>query len=91
VAPQVVSDDLTIIKGIGPAIQEKLRALGIATFGDLAEGGPEGVAAPGLVMMAAGTLDDTNWVKPRTQIYCASAQPWSSSAAKTKNFDRMPS
>ena len=36
VGQQVVSDDLTVIKGIGPAIQEKLRALGIATFSDLA-------------------------------------------------------
>jgi predicted flap endonuclease-1-like 5' DNA nuclease len=41
VAPQVVSDDLTVIKGIGPAIQEKLRALGIATFSDLARADPK--------------------------------------------------
>jgi predicted flap endonuclease-1-like 5' DNA nuclease len=34
VGEQVVSDDLTVIKGIGPAIQEKLRVLGIATFSD---------------------------------------------------------
>lgn len=41
VAPQVVFDDLTVIKGIGPAIQEKLRALGIATFSDLARADPK--------------------------------------------------
>ena len=40
-AQQVVSDDLTVIKGIGPAIQEKLRALGIATFSDLARADPK--------------------------------------------------
>jgi predicted flap endonuclease-1-like 5' DNA nuclease len=28
VVQQEVSDDLTVIRGIGPAIQEKLRALG---------------------------------------------------------------
>ena len=31
-----VPDDLTVIKGIGPAVQNKLRALGITTFADLA-------------------------------------------------------
>jgi predicted flap endonuclease-1-like 5' DNA nuclease len=41
VGQQVVSDDLTAIKGIGPAIQEKLRALGIATFSDLARADPK--------------------------------------------------
>ena len=41
VGRQVVSDDLTVIKGIGPAIQEKLRALGIATFSDLARADPK--------------------------------------------------
>jgi Pathogenicity locus len=41
VAQQAVSDDLTAIKGIGPAIQEKLRALGIATFSDLARADPK--------------------------------------------------
>lgn len=34
-------DDLTVIKGIGPAVQEKLRGLGIATFGDLAAADPD--------------------------------------------------
>jgi large subunit ribosomal protein L21 len=41
VAQQEVSDDLTAIKGIGPAVQEKLRALGIATFSDLARADPK--------------------------------------------------
>jgi predicted flap endonuclease-1-like 5' DNA nuclease len=42
VAQQAVSDDdLTVIKGIGPATQEKLRALGIATFSDLARADPK--------------------------------------------------
>jgi predicted flap endonuclease-1-like 5' DNA nuclease len=29
-------DDLTVIKGIGPVVQQKLQALGIRTFADLA-------------------------------------------------------
>lgn len=35
-APERVADDLTVIKGIGPAVQKKLRGLDILTFGDLA-------------------------------------------------------
>jgi predicted flap endonuclease-1-like 5' DNA nuclease len=34
-------DDLTLLKGIGPVVQEKLRSLGITTFGDLATADPE--------------------------------------------------
>jgi hypothetical protein len=51
----------------------------------------EAEAAPGLVMIAAGTLDDTSWVKPTTQIYCASAQPWVQLSGEMKSFDRTPS
>jgi predicted flap endonuclease-1-like 5' DNA nuclease len=40
VAPPV-PDDLTVIKGIGPAVQNKLRALGITTFADLAAADPD--------------------------------------------------
>ena len=51
----------------------------------------EAEAAPGLVMIAAGTLDDTSWVKPTTQIYCASAQPSVQLSGQMKSFDRTPS
>jgi predicted flap endonuclease-1-like 5' DNA nuclease len=36
-----VPDDLTVIKGIGPAVQNKLRELGITTFADLAAADPD--------------------------------------------------
>jgi predicted flap endonuclease-1-like 5' DNA nuclease len=36
-----IPDDLTVIKGIGPAVQNKLRALGITTFADLAAANPD--------------------------------------------------
>lgn len=38
---EVIPDDLTVIKGIGPSIQEKLRSLGIMTFKDLARADPD--------------------------------------------------
>jgi predicted flap endonuclease-1-like 5' DNA nuclease len=44
VAPPV-PDDLTVIKGIGPAVQNKLRALGITTFADLAAADPDRLLA----------------------------------------------
>jgi predicted flap endonuclease-1-like 5' DNA nuclease len=36
-----VPDDLTAIKGIGLAVEEKLRSLGITTFRDLASADPD--------------------------------------------------
>jgi hypothetical protein len=50
----------------------------------------EAKAMPGVVMIAAGTLDDQTWVKPTTQIYCASVQPWVQLAGEMKTFDRVP-
>jgi predicted flap endonuclease-1-like 5' DNA nuclease len=44
VAPPV-PDDLTVLKGIGPAVQNKLRALGITTFADLAAADPDRLMA----------------------------------------------
>ena len=50
----------------------------------------EAEAAPGIAMIAAGTLDDPSWVKPTTEIYCASAQPWVQLGGEMKSFDRAP-
>jgi predicted flap endonuclease-1-like 5' DNA nuclease len=38
------TDDLTEIKGIGPAIAERLNALGVRTFAELAAADPEELA-----------------------------------------------
>jgi predicted flap endonuclease-1-like 5' DNA nuclease len=40
-AAKDVPDDLTVIKGIGPSVQEKLRSFGIMTFKDLARADPD--------------------------------------------------
>jgi len=39
------ADDLTELKGIGPAVQEKLNALGITSFADLAQADADRVTA----------------------------------------------
>lgn len=50
----------------------------------------EAEAAPNFVMIAAGTLDDASWLRPTSQIYCASAQPWVQLGGDIKRFDKSP-
>jgi hypothetical protein len=45
---------------------------------------------PGIVMIGAGTLDDSSWLKPAMQIYCDSAQPWVQLGGGLQSFARMP-
>jgi len=45
---------------------------------------------PDLVMIEAGTLDDSSWVKPAMQIFCDSAQSWVHLGGEMKTFPRMP-
>jgi hypothetical protein len=35
----------------------------------------EAEAMPGVVMILTGTLDDTSWVKPQMEIFCAARSP----------------
>jgi hypothetical protein len=50
----------------------------------------EAQAMPGIVMIAGGTLDDKTWVKPKSQIYCASAQPWVQLGGDMERFEGIP-
>lgn len=54
-------DDLTVIKGIGPVMRDRLRILGIATFADLAEAD-------------AGEL--TRWLRRHQPMSEATVQDW---------------
>ena len=45
---------------------------------------------PDVVMIPAGTLDDTSWVKPTMQIYCDSAQSWIDLGGDIQRFAKMP-
>jgi hypothetical protein len=51
----------------------------------------EADALPGMVMVDAGTLDDPSWVRPQSQIYCGSAQPWVQLGGEIKRFAKVPS
>jgi hypothetical protein len=43
----------------------------------------------GAVILRAGTLDDTSWLKPTMEIYCDSKQPWVSLGG-LQSFAKMP-
>jgi len=45
---------------------------------------------PNVTMIAAGTLDDSSWVKPAMQIFCDSAQPWVELGGEMQRFPKMP-
>jgi hypothetical protein len=45
---------------------------------------------PGMIILRAGTLDDTSWLKPTMEIYCDSAQPWVQLGGGLKSFPKMP-
>ena len=51
----------------------------------------EGDALPGGVMVIVGTLDDRSWVKPQSEVYCDSRQPWVQLHGELRQFARMPS
>jgi hypothetical protein len=42
------------------------------------------------VMVNAGTLDDRSWVKPQSEVYCDSAQPWVRLGGELHRFGKMP-
>jgi hypothetical protein len=47
-------------------------------------------AAPAIMGIAAGSLDDAGWYKPGMAIYTASAQAWSHMDPALPKFPKMP-
>ena len=47
-------------------------------------------ALAGLTLVLAGTMDDTSSFKPAMEIFCDSAQPWTTSSEQRQRFPRMP-
>ena len=48
---------------------------------------PSAVGA--ITVLKAGTLDDTSWIKPRMEIYCDSAQPWTREQVEMQSHPKM--
>lgn len=47
-------------------------------------------AMPDLVFIKAGTLDDTSTLAPTMEIFCSSAQPWTTRGVQTQKFVQAP-
>lgn len=47
-------------------------------------------AAPDVVFVKAGTLDDASWLKPQLEVFTRSAQPWVPAVADGARFETMP-
>jgi hypothetical protein len=43
-----------------------------------------------VVMIRAGTMDDSSWVKPTMEIYCDSKMPWVELGGGLQSFPKMP-
>jgi hypothetical protein len=50
----------------------------------------EAAAVPGMLLIAAGTLDDTSTISPGAELFCASAQPWVKLDGERAQFQAMP-
>jgi hypothetical protein len=47
----------------------------------------ESSALPGVILLKAGTLDDTSWLEPQIEVWGRSAQPW---VAEVEGRPRLP-
>jgi predicted flap endonuclease-1-like 5' DNA nuclease len=57
------ADDLTVIKGIGPSIETKLRGFGITSFAVLAASDPETLAAKLKASQPISTTRVKSWIE----------------------------
>jgi len=57
------ADDLTVIKGIGPAVQTKLRSFGITSLAALAASDPEALAAKLKASQPISTTQVKGWIE----------------------------
>ena len=56
-------DDLTVIKGIGPVVQTKLRSFGITSLAALAASDPEALAAKLKTSQPISTTRVKGWIE----------------------------
>jgi hypothetical protein len=47
-------------------------------------------AAPDVVYVKAGTLDDPSWLEPNIEVFTRSAMPWAPHLERAARFDTMP-
>ena len=45
---------------------------------------------PEIMVLRAGTLDDTTWLRPAAHMFMRSAQPWETISGETACYETMP-
>jgi len=45
---------------------------------------------PGMIILAAGTFDDSSWFKPQAALYTRSRHDWDTAAEGVPQFETMP-
>lgn len=61
-APKGPGDDIKLIKGVGPELQSRLQALGIATFAQIAAFSDDEIAAVDDKLSFKGRIEREDWV-----------------------------
>ena len=45
---------------------------------------------PDIIVVRAGTLDDTSWIEPIAHVFVRSAQPWEKFSGGAERFETVP-
>ena len=76
------ADDLTLLKGVGPALERKLHENGVTSFAQIAAWTPEDVAAMDDKLSFKGRIDRDGWIE-QAKILAAGGQTEFSRRAET--------
>ena len=71
IAPPSAKDDLTKIKGIGPALQRELQNMGFHTYLQLSELNPEQIAEVNTQIGFPGRVERENWIGQARELLAA--------------------
>ncbi len=63
------ADDLVIINGVGPVLEDKLNSFGVYTFKQIANWSPENVAEFDDLLSFKGRIDRDNWISQAAELY----------------------
>ncbi|PHO02428.1 NADH-quinone oxidoreductase subunit NuoE [Rhodobacteraceae bacterium 4F10] len=75
-------DDLKLLKGVGPKLEEKLHANGVMTFAQIAAWGPEDVADMDDKLSFKGRIDRDGWVEQAKTLAAGGETEFSKRSAK---------
>ena len=69
------SDDLTKISGVGPVLKDKLYAIGITTFRQIADMTPEDIARVDKVLDFPGRVEREDWIGQARKMIQGESRP----------------